>query len=292
MSTEANNLKNATRIALVADIHVGSGEPLLAHAVALCNGLDLDAVVVMGDLAEPTTEENFAKALAGIGGFEAPVYLMLGNIETSPEGAALNAEERLRETFPGPWQESFTYGFRLGGWRFIVLGGIRHVPVDIRNFYVKRVKGFVNRASNILSLADDDRERFMQLLDESGDHPTCVLMHVPVAPLSDRLAACGAMDQGRMIEVRQLQALIAERPNVYAVLTAHMHLNQVDVVRGQLHCWTQNLAGRRSNPPAIRVVELADAAVSGRLLWDDRVERPPGEVGTAAGDHSFIWSFK
>lgn len=161
---------------------------------------------------------------------------------------------------------------------------------DLKNFYINGYKGYINRASEIMYLDTADLERFQRLLEKSSDRPTCVVIHVPLAPIADRLHEGGIVDQTKLLQEIQLRSMVEACRNVKLVLSAHQHFNQVDVIHGQLHCITQRLPGFDNHGPAIRWVELTNDRIRSWLIWDRTDSEQPAPIGTVAGDRSFEWT--
>jgi len=295
MTARNDSSHNKVTFAAIADPHVGTPGNEFSEAICLCNRLDVDFVILLGDLVTKPTEDTIAQLIRDLKALEKPLYIAMGNHDAHPGAReeGIYIEDRLRQAFPGPWQESFSYAFDCGSWRFIVVGGIDHMKTDLENFYVNNCKGFVNRGSYIMYLLEDDRRRLIGLLEQSGDQPTCVTIHVPVVPIAARLHEQGIVDQTRLIENIQLSSVIEARSNVKLILSGHQHFNQVDVVGDQLHCVTQQLQGAaaRREGPGIRVIELTDRSISGRLVWDGSDDEPFGTIGTLSGDRAFQWTF-
>lgn len=283
--------------AVIGDAHVGNPPERFEAAVSLCNELPVDFVLLMGDFAHRVQRAHVDEFIRQLRRLEKPMYLVSGNHENRPQerDAGLDFGRELRAAFPGPWHESFTYGFECSGWRFITLGPIHHLLTGLENFYINHYKGFVNRNGAILHILPDDLRRFGRLLEETGDAPACVVLHVPVAPIADRLHERGVGDQCRLIQQPQIRSMIQSRPNVRVVLSAHHHMNQVTELRGQLHCITQNISGNPSGlapGPAIRLMEFTPTEVRGTLIWHDTPAAPSTEVGTLQADRSFRWELE
>ena len=281
--------------AVVSDPHVGRPECCLDRAVELCNSLPLDFVLLPGDLIQEVRKELADELIGLLGKFTAPFYLALGNHEAAPDAldAGLNPEKWIQDGLPGPWNESFTYAFQCKGWRFVVAGGIRHFKSPLANFYINGIKGHVDRGGHIMYLEPEHRDRLCGLLAENTGKPTCLVTHASLSPTSLRLLGRGAMDQVRLIEELQLRSVVEAASDVKVVMAGHQHYNQVEAIRGQLHCVTQDLNGTEScsEGPAFRIVEMSGASVKGRLIWEDRNEAAFAPPGTSEGDLSFSWSF-
>lgn len=280
------------RFAIVADAHVGEGGPGFQTALDLCNALAVDFTVFLGDIVNDAEKDSLDEAVRGVRTLQAPFYLVMGNHEAGLQGQGVDVEGALRGACPGPWRESFTYAFEKDGWLFVSAGmDVSHS--DCENVYINNYKGFVDMAGNMMHLRGDHLQRFRHLLEESGRRPTCVFIHVPLAPLEDRLHDRGLRDQIRILEELQVRSLIRARDNVRAVFSAHQHFNQVGVIKGQLHCVTQKLAGDAGigEPPAVRLVELTEGEIRSRLVWADADPDPPGPIGSRQGDRAFVWNF-
>jgi len=158
---------------------------------------------------------------------------------------------------------------------------------------VRQHKGYVSESGGIIRVTDEHMKRFAALLEESGDRPTCLVMHVPLIWMADRIHARGCYDQVRYMEEVQIRALVNSRKNVKLVLSGHQHFNQVEEVRGALHCVTQGVRGYPPyrDPDGIRIVEIRGATIRGYMTWDGAAAEPPGLLGTLDGDRSFEWRF-
>jgi len=282
------------RFAIVADAHVGESGPAYQAALDLCNACAVDFTVFLGDIVDDAEKETLDEMVRGVGTLEAPFYLVMGNHEAGLRGKGFDVEGALRDACPGPWRESFSYAFEKDGWLFVA-AGMDVSQSDCENVYINNYKGFVDMAGNMMHLRGDYLERFRRLLEESGRRPTCVFIHVPLAPLEDRLHSRGFRDQVRILEELQVRSLIRARDNVRAVFSAHQHFNQVGVIKGQLHCVTQKLTGHagRGEPPAVRLVELTEGEIRSGLVWADADADPdpPGPIGSRQGDRAFVWNF-
>ncbi len=286
---------NQVAFVVVGDVHVGhdSRAEAFPAAIDMWNQLPIDFVMFVGDLVHDVTSESVDELVAQLRRIEKPIYLALGNHETDAAESGVDLESRLAAEFPGPWQSSFSYAFEAGRWRFIFAGACDSVPSGLTHFYVNGIKGYINATGLLTVHRPEHLERFQRLLDESGDQPSCVVIHHPLARIPDRIRELGGVDQTRLIQDRQIRSLVQARRNVKAIFSGHQHFNQVDVVRHQLHCVTQIIGGELFTVgPAIRLVELSDTMIRSRLIWHDRPDEPPGEIGTLAGDRSFCWRFE
>ncbi len=277
--------------AIVADPHVGSPVSEFRTALELCNSRPLDFVVLLGDLVHRCTEENVEALVAGLKSLNKPFYLVIGNHEQAGLHGDFDVEKALQEALAGPWQESFAYSFEAGGWLFIA-AGLDMSQSAYTNVYINNYKGYVDRTGKVSHLRGEKLDRFQSQLEQSGDRPTCVLIHIPLAPIAERVHRRGCYDQTRILEELQIRSLIRERDNVRAVCAGHQHFNQVDVFDGRLHCVTQNISGGEyGDTPALRLVQLSETRIEGWLFWTDRDREDPGALGSEAGDRSFVWDF-
>lgn len=292
MQNGTKESNDVLRFVVVSDPHVGAPGTPFKEAISLCNGLDIEFVLLIGDLVhDVATAENVRVLLDELKRLNKPVYFALGNCEGHIDGKVYSpdVENELRGAFPGPWSESFTYCFDRLGWRFIVLGAVSRLPTRLKNFYAYGHKGFVNRVGEILYVPDKDLVRFAALLDESRDRPTCVVSHVPFVPTAERVMESGETDQTRVIQELQLRDMVRSYRNVKAAFYGHQHFNQVDVINGQLHCITQSLAHKAG--PGVRLVELGRTQIRGTVIWTGDDGAPPSSPGTPAADRSFSWRF-
>ncbi len=279
--------------AVVGDLHVSPASEHLAAVIELINARGPDFVLLLGDLVDAPGDENVRRLAERLRRIDRPVYLTIGNHDTAGAGEGYDIESRLGEALPGPWSESFTYGFRAGGWRFVVLG-MSVMNIGYEGPQVNRHKGYVSESGDVLYVPRADLERLGRLLEATGDAPACVVSHVPLVRMARRVHARGCYDQVRLLEEIQVLSLVQGRPNVKLVLAGHQHFNQVDVLGGQLHCVTQAVRGYGpyGDPDAIRMVELSSDAVRSWLIWHGREADPPAPIGTLEGDRSFEWRFE
>lgn len=279
------------RFVVISDPHVGAPGTPFKEAVSLCNSLDIEFVMLIGDLVhDMPTAENVRDLLDQLKHLCKPMYLALGNCEGHVDGTPYSPDvEKELRAFPGPWSESFTYSFDRLGWRFVVLGAVSRLPTTLKNYYAYGHKGLINRAGEILYVPEKDLQRFATLLDESRDRPTCVVSHVPFVPTAKRVMESGETDQTRVIQELQLRDMVRSYPNVRAAFYGHQHFNQVDVINGQLHCITQNLATKAG--AGIRLMELSRIQIRGTLIWTRDDGAQPSSPGTLAADRSFSWRF-
>jgi len=278
--------------AVAGDLHVGSVSEPVQTLIRLVNERRPDFLLFLGDLTHTASEQEVAEFVEQVRRITVPVYLTIGNHDTSRLVDGFDIEQRLGQMFPGPWGESFTYGFEFGGWQFIVLTA-HSGRVDQIGYQVHNIKGFISEDGGIIRVPEDHMRRFEQLLEAAGDRPTCAVTHVPLAHMPDRIYRRGCFDQVRYIEELHLLSLLDRHPNVRLALAGHQHFNQAEVRNNVLHCVTQGVCGY---PPykdgnAIRWVELSDSGIRSYLVWEDLPEEPPSAIGTLAGDRSFQWDF-
>jgi hypothetical protein len=112
-------------------------------------------------------------------------------------------------------------------------------------------------------------------------------------PMAERLRKKGFIDQPRHIQEIQIRSMIEANRDVKLILSGHQHFNQVGVHRNQLHCITQDSEGLKEygDTPGVRVINLGDNTVTGKLIWDGPEESDWGEIGTEEGDRAFRWIF-
>ena len=278
--------------AVAGDLHVGSVSEPVQTLIRIVNERRPDFLLFLGDLTHTASESELADFVQQVRRVTVPVYLTIGNHDTArlPEG--FDIEQRLGRMFPGPWGTSFTYAFEVAGWQFIVL--VAHSGrVDQIGYQVHNIKGFISEGGGIIRVPEDHMRRLEGLLEAAGDRPTCLVSHVPLVHMPDRIYRRGCFDQVRYIEELHLLSLLDHHPNVRLALAGHQHFNQAEVRNHALHCVTQGVCGY---PPykdgnALRWVELSDAGVRSYLVWDGLDEEPPADIGTLDGDRSFRWDF-
>jgi hypothetical protein len=260
--------------------------------IRLVNERPLDFVLFMGDLVNRPTDESVAEFVRHVKRIDKPVYLTIGNHDMGRAAEGFDCERKIAEALPGPWSDAFTYLFEAGGWNFIVLS-MSSMEVPYHSPQVNHHKGYASEHGRISYIPRPHLEKFQEMLAASGDRPTCVVMHIPLVHMADRVHDRGCYDQVRLMEEIQLTSLIRERPNVKLALYGHQHFNQVDVLDGTLHCVTQGVKGYPpyGDPAGIRMMRLSPTDVRGRMFWDDDPVEEPAPIGTLAGDRSFEWSF-
>ena len=278
--------------AVVGDLHVGATAEEVQTAIRLLNAADPAFVLFLGDLVNKPTEASMDELVAALRRIGPPVYLTIGNHDMARADDGFDVPGRIAAAFPGPWSDSFTYGFTAGQWRFVV-GGTSTMSIPYQGPQINHIKGHVSEHGGMIYMPREDLERFIALLEATGEAPACVVLHPPLVPMARRVRERGCFDQVRLLEEPQVLSLIQDRPNVRLCLYGHEHFNQVDAVDGRLHCITQGVRGYGpyGDPSAIRMVELSETGVRSWLTWDDREPEPPAPIGTLAGDRSFEWIF-
>ena len=281
------------RFAVIGDLHVGTTSDAVQTVIRLVNGMDVDFALFLGDLVHTPEDAHVREFVEQVRRFNKPVYLTIGNHDTASAEQGYDIHAAIAAGLPGPWSESFTYGFEAKGWRFIV-GGISTMSIAYKGPQINHFKNYVSESGGTIYMPEADLESFLRLLEESGDQPTCVVMHPPLVRMAPRIRRRGCFAQVRLLEEPGLWSVIYERPNVKLLLYGHDHFNQVDEVDGKLHCITQ---GVRGYPPykdadAIRLVEIAGGTVRSHMVWEGRDgQAQPGPLGTLEGDQTFEWSF-
>jgi len=278
--------------AVVGDLHVGGDSERVQTMIRLVNGRDVDFVLFLGDLVNQASDESVGEFVRAVRRITKPVYLTIGNHDIGRKPEGYDIEGKIADALPGPWSESFTYSFQAGGWRFVV-GGMGLLNIPYVGPQVNHYKGYVSEFGNMLNMPQPHLERFESLLAETNDRPTCVVLHVPLVRMAQRVHARGCYDQVRLLEEIQVLSLIEARANVKVALYGHQHFNQVDVIAGTLHCVTQGVGGYGpyGDPSGIRIMEFSPSGVRGHMVWEDDPPEPPAPVGTLEGDRSFEWGF-
>jgi len=283
---------DSVRFAVVGDLHVGAVAEEVQTAIDLVNTQPLDFVLFLGDLVHEATDENIEEFVRQAGRIDKPVYLTLGNHDVGRAEEGFDFEDKIGRAWPGPWSDSFTYAFQAGEWSFVV-GGLASGTLPFAGVQVNHHKGFVSETGGYLYMQGRHLERFGELLEATGDRPTCAVTHVPLVRMAERVHARGCYDQVHLLEEIQILSLLEARANVKMALSGHQHFNQVDVVRGRLHCVTQGVRGYGpyGDPSAIRIVELSAGRVHSHLFWPGLPPQPPAPISTLAGDCRFQWQF-
>jgi predicted MPP superfamily phosphohydrolase len=95
--TELRGTGADTRVALLSDIHLGvyKDRAFLQRVVQRVNTLDVDAVVIAGDLTYESRPEQLHGLFAPLAQLRAPTYVVLGNHDQQPPGRDL--DKPLRE---------------------------------------------------------------------------------------------------------------------------------------------------------------------------------------------------
>lgn len=86
-----------TRVALISDVHLGvyKGSGYLKRVVKRINVLDVDAVVIAGDLTYEPQPHELHDLFAALAQLNAPTYVVLGNHDQQPPGRDLDKPLRL-----------------------------------------------------------------------------------------------------------------------------------------------------------------------------------------------------
>lgn len=81
-----------TRVALISDVHLGiyKGRGYLQRVVERINALDVDAVVIAGDLTYEPRPDDLHDLFAPLAQLKAPAYVVLGNHDQQPPGRDLD----------------------------------------------------------------------------------------------------------------------------------------------------------------------------------------------------------
>lgn len=95
--TELRDTGVDTRVALVSDIHLGvyKGRGYLERLIKRLNTLDLDTVVIAGDLTYEPGSEDLHELFAPLAQLRAPTYVVLGNHDQQRPGPDI--DKALRE---------------------------------------------------------------------------------------------------------------------------------------------------------------------------------------------------
>jgi len=278
--------------AVIGDLHVGATAEAVQTTIRLLDERDLDFVLFLGDLVNTPTAENVAAFAEAVRRIDKPVYLTIGNHDVGRMTEGFDIEAELARDLPGPWKDGFTYAFDAGGWRFVVCS-LGTFNIGYTGPQVNRYKGVVSEFGDVLNVPPRHLERFGQLLDATGETPTCVVTHVPLVRMAERVHARGCYGQVRLLEEIQMLSLVEARPNVKMCLYGHEHFNQADVIDGRLHLITQGVRGmaQYGDADAIRIMRIADGTVASGLIWDGLAEQAPAPLGTLEGDRAFEWRF-
>lgn len=269
---------------------MGATADAVQTTIRLVNERDLDFVLFLGDLVNTPTAENVAAFAEAVRRINKPVYLTIGNHDVGRMAEGFDIEAELARDLPGPWEDGFTYAFDAGGWRFVVCS-LGSFNIGYTGPQVNRFKGVVSETGGVSNVPPKHLERFTQLLAETGEKPTCVVMHVPLVRMGRRVQARGCYSQVRLLEGMQMLSLIEARANVKMCLYGHEHFNQADVFDGRLHLITQGVRGmdQYGDADAIRIMRIADETITSGLIWDGLAEQSPAPLGTLEGDRAFEW---
>jgi predicted phosphodiesterase len=281
------------RIAFVGDLHVREEMDHVYETVDFVNSISADGVVFLGDLINTATEENLERFIEQVRKIEKPYYICIGNHDTGSAEDGFDIESKLQSRLDGPWKESFTYSFRIKGWNFITCS-MTTGKIPYKGVQVNHYKGHMSESGGVCRIPEHHIKRFKELLEESGDMPTCVCIHVPLMRMYKRLFDRGCFCQVRLLEELQMLSLVESRENVKAVVCGHDHFNQVDIINGKLHCISQSVQGYPpyKDPDRIRIMEFSDTGIKSHLEWLDYPGDPLGGIGTLDGDRSFEWEFE
>ncbi|MGW0482985.1 metallophosphoesterase [Nonomuraea sp. NPDC003214] len=176
-----------TVFAHISDIHIGGSDASVTRAEAVMRHLatlEIDAVVVTGDVADHALAEEYEVA-AGILRADVPLAVCPGNHDSVPE-----FEKRI-----GPADQA------------IRLDGLTIALAD--SSVPGRPYGF---------LADETLARLDAVLSERPEVPAMVGMHHPPVELG-----IPYVDEIRLREPERLEELLRAHPNVVAVLAGHAH---------------------------------------------------------------------
>lgn len=171
--------------------------PYLARAVQSVLALrqSPDAVVITGDLSDFGREAEYAHLERLLAPLTMPVYLLPGNHDE---------REQLRRSFP-----AHSYLGQEGFVQYSVpVGGLRLIALDT----AETGKPYGRLCATRLQWLADELARWR-------DQPVVVAMHHP--PFKTLI---GHMDKIGLIEgAAELEALIAQHPNVERVICGHLH---------------------------------------------------------------------
>ena len=171
--------------------------PYLAQAVASIGRLRQrpDAVVVTGDLTDFGRAQEYRHLQQLLAPLAMPVYLLAGNHDD---------REQLRRSFP-----DHAY---LGSGGFVqysvAVGGLQLIALDT-----------VVPGESEGRLCDERLQWLSEQLDAQHDRPVVIAMHHP--PFQTLI---GHMDAIGLLEgAAELEALVAQHPNVERVICGHLH---------------------------------------------------------------------
>lgn len=196
----------------LGDLHIGADwvktdpSDTLAATVDSINDLDvdIDAVLVLGDLAEHGQEEEYESARSQLERLNSPLHLALGNHD---DRTAIRRVFGIDPVTDQPLQ----YALDLNVARLIVLDS--SIP--------GRPEG---------DLDDDGFDWLERELDAASNTPTVLAVHHP--PI---LTGAPAWDQYALSQSARvrLQAIVTNHPQICLILGAHLHRSMMSTLAGR-----------------------------------------------------------
>lgn len=188
--TDAHLAPAGTPPASWHDAYALEQAPALLHAaVARCVAEEVEAIVLLGDLAHQGDAPSLAAALRIAAGTGIPTWVVSGNHDTEVGTTTLT-------TAASPFPT-----ITVAPWGTVSIGVGRLIGLDLADA----------RTASIGSIAWDDA-------------PTLLLTHYPVLTLKERLAGAGFLDAGDLANVGDLRAAVEERSGPTIVLHGHQHV--------------------------------------------------------------------
>lgn len=227
------------KLAHLADIHFGRENPgALKAASALISELDVDAIVISGDLTQRGKREEFQAALEWVNAFAPPVLCVPGNHDTP----LLNLAARAADPF-GRYERYF------GG----LARPLAHNGVTVRGLNTSR--GWQARMNWAEGSVDLD-ELELAIGHPQGNEVRILACHHPfISPAKAHLQT--ATRRGE-----EASRILAESP-VQILLTGHVHTPHAEIIRdkggGYIAITAGTLSTRlRTQPPAFNIVDIRD----------------------------------
>lgn len=231
------------KIAHFADLHFGrENKDALIAAADLVQELEVDALVVSGDLTQRGKREEFEAAQQWLSQFAAPILCVPGNHDTP----LLNVAARAADAF-GRYDAYFR----------------AHAgPLDIEGVSIRGLntaRGWqtrMNWAEGRVNL--DDLDRAIEHSDSPGLH--IITCHHPF--ISPTLAGL----QTETKRGQEASRRIADSP-VQILMTGHVHTPHAEVIRESVGGYIAITAGTlstrlRAKPPAFNILSVRDGIVA------------------------------